>query len=107
MKIRPWLFLSFLILLPTCDAPSTTQQNNGNSQTLDPVCHKSLEDFNCSGSLEGKKYFFCGDSCKKLFVNKPYKYLSEEQFRYCRKNTANGNIQEDTAANSKYRTKKK
>jgi len=42
---------------------------------VDPVCGIEMdEDIAVVHELDGKKYFFCSDGCRKIFVKKPKKY---------------------------------
>ena len=42
---------------------------------VDPVCGIEMdEDIATIHELDGKKYFFCCDGCRKIFIKKPKKY---------------------------------
>ncbi|NOJ27860.1 MAG: cation-transporting ATPase [Nitrososphaera sp.] len=42
---------------------------------VDPVCGIEMDqDLAVSHDYEGKKYFFCCEGCKRLFLKKPGKY---------------------------------
>ncbi len=42
---------------------------------VDPVCGIEMaEDIALVHEFDGKKYFFCCNGCRKIFVKKPKKY---------------------------------
>ena len=42
---------------------------------VDPVCGIEMdEDIALVHELDGKKYFFCCNGCRKIFVKRPKKY---------------------------------
>jgi YHS domain-containing protein len=46
---------------------------------IDPVCHMQVNVKNPPGGTaerEGKKYYFCGPGCRRVFIADPQKYLS-------------------------------
>lgn len=45
----------------------------------DPVCGMRIDEQSAAGSSEyqGRKFYFCSDSCKKKFDQRPEQYASK------------------------------
>ena len=56
------------------------KQTESSKSVIDPVCGMSVnpESTKIIATIEGKRYYFCAEGCRKAFVENPKKFLEQK-----------------------------